>query len=51
MHLNTFDKLINVINQNNEINLDEKTVAHAKKSINRMIEFEDKYYQKNKRAS
>ena len=51
MHLNTFDKLMNVINQNNEIYLDEKTVAHAKKSINRMIEFEDKYYQKNKRAS
>ena len=51
MHLNTFDKLMNVINQNNEIHLDEKTVAHAKKSINRMIEFEDKYYQKNKRAS
>ena len=42
---------MNVINQNNEIVLDEKTVAYAKKSINRMIEFEDKYYQKNKRAS
>ena len=38
---------MNVINQNNEINIDEKTVANAKKSINRMIEFEDKYYQKN----
>ena len=42
---------MSVIDQNNEIHLDEKTVAHAKKSINRMIEFEDKYYQKNKRAS
>ena len=40
-----------VINQKNEINLNEKTIAYAKKSINRMIEFEDKYYQKNKRAS
>ena len=48
-HLSINEKF--VINQNNEIHLDEKTVAHAKKSINRMIEFEDKYYQKNKRAS
>ena len=51
MHLNTFDKLVGAINKKNEINLNEKTIANAKKSIFRMIEFEDKYYQKNKRAS
>ena len=36
MHLNTFDKLMGVINQKNEINLSEKTIAYAKK--NQLIE-------------
>ncbi len=51
MNMNTYEKLINIFNSDNEILLDNETVRFAKKSINRMIEFEDKYYLKQKRVS
>ena len=51
MNLNTYQKLINIFNSNNELLLDGEIIQKAKKSINRMIEFEDKYYQKKQRVS
>ena len=42
---------VNYENGNNELLLDKTVIRYAKKSINRMIEFEDKYYQENKRVS
>ncbi len=51
MNLNNYKKLINIFNGNNELLLDKTVIRYAKKSINRMIEFEDKYYQENKRVS
>jgi len=51
MDLNTYKKLINIFTGNNELILDELVIRNAKKSINRMIEFEDKFYQASKRVS
>ena len=51
MNMNTYQKLINIFDSNNEIELDYETINLAKKSINRMIEFEDRYYLKQKRVS
>ena len=51
MNLNTYQKLINIFSSNNELLLDGEIIQKAKKSINRMIEFEDKYYQKKQRVS
>jgi len=51
MNMNTYEKLINIFNSDNQILLDEDTIHFAKKSINRMIEFEDRYYIKQKRVS
>ena len=44
-------KLINIFNSDNELLLDGEIIQKAKKAINRMIEFEDKYYQKKQRVS
>ena len=51
MNMNTYEKLINIFNSKNEIQLDHETIHSAKKSINRMIDFEDRYYIKQKRVS
>tara|TARA_Y100000389_G_scaffold52091_1_gene47887 strand:+ start:16878 stop:17870 length:993 start_codon:yes stop_codon:yes gene_type:complete len=51
MNLNTYEKLINIFNSNNEILLDSEIINQAKKSINRMINFDDKYHLSNQRAS
>ena len=51
MNLNTSQKLINIFRSDNEILLSNSTIKLAKKSINRMIEFEDKYYQEKKKVS
>ena len=51
MNLNTYQKLIDIFNSNNELLLDGEIIQKAKKAINRMIEFEDKYYQKKQRVS
>ena len=51
MNLNTYQKLINIFSSNNELLLDGEIIQKAKKAINRMIEFEDKYYQKKQRVS
>jgi len=51
MDLNTYKKLINIFTGNNELLLDELVISNAKKSINRMIKFEDKFYQASKRVS
>lgn len=51
MNLNTYHKLINIFSSNNELLLDGEIIQKAKKAINRMIEFEDKYYQKKQRVS
>ena len=44
-------KLINIFNSDNEIILSNSIIQSAKKAINRMIEFEDKYYQEKKKVS
>ncbi len=51
MNLNTIDKIKNIFTAQNEITLDSETIIAAKKSINRMIDFEDQYFNKNQRAS
>ena len=51
MNLNTLDKIKNIFSTQNEITLDSETIIAAKKSINRMIDFEDQYFSKNQRAS
>jgi quinolinate synthase len=51
MNLNTSQKLIDIFKSNNEILLSNSIIQSAKKSINRMIEFEDKYYQEKKKVS
>ena len=51
MNLNTLDKIKNIFRTQNEITLDSETIIAAKKSINRMIDFEDKFFSKNQRAS
>ena len=51
MNLNTLDKIKNIFSAQNEITLDSETIMAAKKSINRMIDFEDQYFSKNQRAS
>ena len=51
MNLNTLDKIKNIFSAQNEITLDSETIIAAKKSINRMIDFEDQYFSKNQRAS
>jgi len=51
MNMNTYQKLINIFDSNNAIELDYETINLAKKSINRMIEFEDRYYLNQKRVS
>jgi quinolinate synthase len=51
MNLNTYQKLINIFSSDNELLLDGEIIQKAKKAINRMIEFEDKYYQKKQRVS
>ena len=51
MNLNTSQKLTNIFNGDNEILLNNSIIQKAKKSINRMVEFEDKYYQVKKRVS
>ncbi len=51
MNLNTLDKIKNIFSSQNEITLDSETIMAAKKSINRMIDFEDQYFSKNQRAS
>ncbi len=49
MNLNTSQKLIDIFRSDNEILLSNSIIQSAKKSINRMIEFEDKYYQEKRR--
>ncbi len=51
MNLNTYKKLLNIFNSENEIIIDPIIINKAKKSINRMIEFEDIYYQEKKRVN
>ena len=51
MNLNTLNKIKNIFRAQNEIILDSETIMAAKKSINRMIDFEDQYFSKNQRAS
>tara|TARA_Y100000768_G_C23986675_1_gene689288 strand:- start:2545 stop:3537 length:993 start_codon:yes stop_codon:yes gene_type:complete len=51
MNMNTYQKLINIFNNNNKIHLDDETIHFAKKSINRMVEFEDRYCIKQQRVS
>lgn len=49
MNMNSYEKLINVFNRKNEILISDQVIVKAKKSIQRMIQFEDMYYQQEKR--